>query len=305
VGSSSGHDEDQGELLHRGDAQMHRAGRLGLMLVSWRTTGRIEHGVLSGPGVFHSARRTKYRLRCNIWQALEAFPIGIYSNRNELLRGRAADHDGTHCVLHVELQTCSYIVWRRKLLVASRFSGAGTILLHGALACTSQHGDAPMTIENLNDLFLHTVKDIYFAERQIVKALPKMVKNADSKELAKALQSHLEETKEQVVRLEQVFKELGKKPEGEECPAIEGILEEAEELMSKIKDPDTRDAAMIAAAQAVEHYEITRYGTLVAWGGLLGLTEAVKLLSATLKEEHAADSKLTKIAETKLNKQAA
>jgi ferritin-like metal-binding protein YciE len=162
-----------------------------------------------------------------------------------------------------------------------------------------------MKIENLSDLFLHTVKDIYFAERQIVKALPKMVKAADSKDLAKAFEGHLEETKEQVTRLEQVFKILGKKPEGEECPAIEGILEEAQDLMDEIKDPDTRDAAMIAAAQAVEHYEITRYGTLVAWGELLGLKDAVKLLSATLKEEHNADSKLTKLAESKLNKQAA
>jgi ferritin-like metal-binding protein YciE len=162
-----------------------------------------------------------------------------------------------------------------------------------------------MKVENLSDLFLHTVKDIYFAEKQIVKALPKMVKAADSAELAKAFESHLEETKEQVKRLEEVFKLLGKKPEGEECPAIEGILEEAEELMKEIKDPDTRDAAMIAAAQAVEHYEITRYGTLASWAELLGEKDAAKLLSATLKEEHSADSKLSKLAESKLNKQAA
>lgn len=162
-----------------------------------------------------------------------------------------------------------------------------------------------MKIENLSDLFVHTVKDVYFAERQILKALPNMVKAADSKELAKAFESHLEETKEQVVRLEKVFKLLGKKPEGEKCPAIEGILKEADELMGEIKDPDTKDAAMIAAAQAVEHYEITRYGTLVSWAELLDLPEAAKLLSATLKEEHAADSKLTKLAEGKLNKQAA
>jgi len=162
-----------------------------------------------------------------------------------------------------------------------------------------------MKVENLNDLFVHTLKDIYFAERQIVKALPKMVKAADSQELAKALENHLEETKEQVSRLEQVFKIVGVKAEGEECPAIEGILEEAKELMEEIKDPDTRDAAMIGAAQAVEHYEITRYGTLVSWGKLLGLKDAVKLLSATLQEEHDADSKLTKIAESKLNKEAA
>lgn len=162
-----------------------------------------------------------------------------------------------------------------------------------------------MKIENLSDLFLHTLKDIYFAENQIVKALPKMAKAADSKELARAFESHLAETKAQVTRLEQVFKLLGKKPDGEKCPAIEGILEEGEDLMKEIKDPDTRDAAMIAAAQAVEHYEITRYGTLVSWGELLDLPDAVKLLSMTLKEEHGADSKLTKLAESKLNKQAA
>ena len=162
-----------------------------------------------------------------------------------------------------------------------------------------------MKIENLSDLFLHTVKDIYFAENQIVKALPNMVKAADSKDLARAFEAHLEETKEQITRLEQVFKLLGKKPEGEKCPAIEGILKEGEELMKEIKDPDTRDAAMIAAAQAVEHYEITRYGTLVSWGQLLGLSDAVKILSVTLKEEHGADAKLNKLAENKLNKQAA
>jgi len=162
-----------------------------------------------------------------------------------------------------------------------------------------------MKIENLSDLFLHTLKDIYFAENQIVKALPKMIKNADSKELAKVLDAHLGETKEQITRLKQVFELLGQKPEGEECPAIEGILEEGDELMKEIKDPDTRDAAMIAAAQAVEHYEITRYGTLVSWAELLKLPDAVKLLGATLKEEHGADSKLNKLAEGKLNKQAA
>lgn len=162
-----------------------------------------------------------------------------------------------------------------------------------------------MKVTNLNDLFVHTLKDIYFAEKQIVKALPKMVKAADAKQLAKAFDDHLEETKEQIVRLEEVFKILGKKAAGEECPAIEGILKEAEELMSSIKDPDTRDAAMIAAAQAVEHYEITRYGTLASWGRLLGMKDAVKLIEATLKEEHKADAKLTKIAESKLNEEAA
>jgi ferritin-like metal-binding protein YciE len=162
-----------------------------------------------------------------------------------------------------------------------------------------------MKVANLEDLFLHTLQDIYFAENQILKALPKMIKAADSKELGKALSSHLEETKEHVTRLEQVFELIGEKAKAEKCPAIEGIIKEADELMKEIKDADTRDAAMIAAAQAVEHYEITRYGTLVSWGKLLGKKDAVTLLSATLKEEYAADDKLTKIAESKLNKEAA
>jgi len=162
-----------------------------------------------------------------------------------------------------------------------------------------------MKVENLSDLFVHTLKDIYFAENQIIKALPKMAKAADSKELARAFDNHLEETKEQVARLEEVFKLLGKRAEGEKCPAIEGILKEGEDLMKHIKDPDTRDAAMLAAAQAVEHYEITRYGTLIAWGELLDLPDAVKLLSKTLKEEYGADDKLSKLAESKLNREAA
>jgi ferritin-like metal-binding protein YciE len=162
-----------------------------------------------------------------------------------------------------------------------------------------------MKIDNLQELFHHTLKDIYFAENLIVKSLPKMIRKTESKALAKALDDHLLETKEQVKRLDNVFELIGEKAEAEKCPAIEGIIEEAEELMSEVKDSDTRDAAIIAAAQAVEHYEITRYGTLVSWGKLLGLDDAVKELSATLKEEYKADTTLTKLAESKLNKQAA
>ena len=161
-----------------------------------------------------------------------------------------------------------------------------------------------MKIAKLSDLFLHTLQDIYYAEKHIVQALPKMVKAADSRELGKAFESHLAETKEQVTRLEQAFEMLSQKPKATKCPAIEGILEEAQELMEEIKDPDTRDAAMIAAAQAVEHYEITRYGTLVSWANLLGKTNIAKVLEKTLKEEHNADSKLTQIAESHLNQEA-
>lgn len=162
-----------------------------------------------------------------------------------------------------------------------------------------------MKIDNLSDLFLHTLQDIYYAEKHIVKALPKMVKSADSKQLAQAFSSHLSESEEHVERLESVFALLDRKPRASKCPAIDGILEEAKELMSDIKDPDTRDAAMIAAAQAVEHYEITRYGTLVSWANLLKMPKAADILSKTLKEEFGADEKLTKIAETRLNAEAA
>ena len=162
-----------------------------------------------------------------------------------------------------------------------------------------------MKVENLNDLFLHTLQDIYFAEKQIVKALPKMISKTDSPQLAKALESHLVETENQVGRLEEVFEMLGEKPKATKCPAIEGIIKEAEELIADIKDPDTRDAGMIAAAQAVEHYEITRYGTLISWAELLGMKDAAKTLGETLKEEYGADQKLTKLAESRLNKEAA
>jgi ferritin-like metal-binding protein YciE len=162
-----------------------------------------------------------------------------------------------------------------------------------------------MKIENLDDLFLHTLQDIYYTEKKLVKALPKMAKHADSSVLKNALTSHLEETKGHVERLDEVFKMLGQKAKAEKCPAIDGIVEEAEDLMSEIKDADTCDAAMIAAAQAAEHYEITRYGTLASWAKLLGQNEIAAQLEKILKEEYAADDKLTKIAESRLNREAA
>ncbi|HVJ76668.1 MAG TPA: ferritin-like domain-containing protein [Hyphomicrobium sp.] len=162
-----------------------------------------------------------------------------------------------------------------------------------------------MKIENLEDLFVHTLEDVYYAEGKLVKALPKMAKACDSPALAKAFMGHCEETKGHITRLEDVFKALGHKAKGVECPAIKGILEEGEELMSEVKDPDTRDAAMIAAGQAAEHYEITRYGTLVSWAKLLGKKDVAAILEKTLKEEYGADDKLTKLAESRLNKEAA
>lgn len=161
-----------------------------------------------------------------------------------------------------------------------------------------------MAISNLNDLFVHLLQDIYYAEKQIVKALPDMIEKADSNKLRTAFEEHLAETKQQISRLDQVFKLIGEDAKGEKCPAIEGILKEARELMGEIDDPSTLDAAMIAAAQAVEHYEITRYGTMITYANQLGMGEAVDVLRNTLAEEEDADSKLSRLAEDKLNAQA-
>jgi ferritin-like metal-binding protein YciE len=160
-------------------------------------------------------------------------------------------------------------------------------------------------IKTMDDLYLHVLQDIYYAEKQIIKALPDMIEKATNRELTAAFKAHLGETEKHVSRLEQAFELLGEKPKGTSCPAIDGIIKEANELASEIEDKKTLDAALLAAAQAVEHYEITRYGTLIAWSGELGRDAIAKLLNTTLKEEKAADKKLTSIAEKKVNLKAA
>ena len=159
-------------------------------------------------------------------------------------------------------------------------------------------------IETFDELFLHTLQDIYYAEQQIQKALPDMIKKASDAELKRGFQSHLRQTKGQIKRLEQVFKKLMQKPAGTKCPAIDGIIEEANEIAGEIDDKMVLNAALIAAAQAVEHYEITRYGTLAAWAKLLGKNDVARLIAANLKEEKATDTKLTGIAKRKINKKA-
>ena len=149
----------------------------------------------------------------------------------------------------------------------------------------------------LSDLFHETLKDIYFAENKILKTLPKMAKAAQSKELQKAFTKHLRETEGQVRRLNQVFKIIGKPPRGKTCAAINGITEEGSEIMKDFKGMPALDAGLLAAAQAVEHYEMSRYGTLRTWAEELGLPDAARLLQATLDEEKATDSALTKLAE--------
>jgi len=162
-----------------------------------------------------------------------------------------------------------------------------------------------MSMKTLNDLFVHFVRDIYYAEKQVLKTLPKMARKADSDKLRAAFEHHREETEGQIENLEKVFEILGLKARGVTCEAIDGILEEGKEIMEEATDADARDAGMIAAAQAVEHYEITRYGTLVAWAKRLGHTETVPLLQANLDQEYAADKKLSGLAEGGLNQQAA
>ncbi|NDV00644.1 ferritin-like domain-containing protein [Pseudoroseicyclus tamaricis] len=160
-------------------------------------------------------------------------------------------------------------------------------------------------MKDLQGLFVHFLRDIYYAEKKIAKTLPKMARKADSPDLKEAFEAHLEETEGHIANLEQVFDYLGLKARGVTCEAINGILEEGSEIMSEAEDKDTRDAGMIAAAQAVEHYEITRYGTLIAWAKTLGHNGAIELLQANLDQEYAADKKLSNFAEKGLNKQAA
>src|SRR5215212_1891944 len=160
-------------------------------------------------------------------------------------------------------------------------------------------------IGTMDDLFVHTLRDIYYAENQSVKALPEMMAKATDPQLKQGFQSHLAETKNHVKRLEQVFEMHGVEAKGVDCPAIDGIIDEAEEIAGEVEDKQVLDAALIAAAQAVEHYEMTRYGTLVAWAKQLGRNDCASVLQKNLDEEKAVDKKLTAMAEASINRKAA
>jgi ferritin-like metal-binding protein YciE len=151
-------------------------------------------------------------------------------------------------------------------------------------------------IETMDDLLLHGLKDVYYAENQIAKSLPKLIEKATNRDLSKGLRDHLEETQNQIARLDQVFKKLGKEPQGVKCPAIDGLISEANDVAGEVADKDVLDAAIVGSAQAVEHYEIARYGTLIAWAESLGHDDIVRLLNTNLNEEKAADKKLSTIA---------
>ena len=160
-------------------------------------------------------------------------------------------------------------------------------------------------IKTLDDLFVHTLQDIYYAEQQIAKNLPTMVEKATDPQLKQGLETHRQETLNQIKRLEQVFQMHNQPVKGVTCAAMDGILDEAKETMSDVDDKEVLDAAMLASAQAVEHYEITRYGTLVAFAKQLGRDDCASVLQQNLDEEKATDKKLTEIAESKVNKKAA
>lgn len=162
-----------------------------------------------------------------------------------------------------------------------------------------------MKLNSLHDLYVDELKDLYNAENQILKALPKMAKAASSPDLAQAFQDHLEETEGQVARLDKIFKKLDVNPKGKKCKAMEGLLEEGKEVMEEDADPVVRDAALIAAAQRVEHYEMAGYGCVRTFAQLLGYDDASDLLQETLDEEGAADKKLTELAESVINAEAA
>jgi ferritin-like metal-binding protein YciE len=160
-------------------------------------------------------------------------------------------------------------------------------------------------IKNMDNLFVYTLRDIYYAEKQIVKALPEMVEKASDPQLKQGFQKHLRETQNQVSRLERIFQLAGQEAKGVDCPAIDGLITEAEDVAGEVEQKDVLDAALIAAAQAVEHYEIARYGTLIAWAKQLGRQDCASLLAQSLEEEKATDKKLTEMAESKVNRKAA
>lgn len=161
-----------------------------------------------------------------------------------------------------------------------------------------------MAIKSMHDLLVDSVKDIYYAEKQVLKAMPRMIKKVSSTSVRKAFEQHSKETEKQIARLEKVFKELNMSPKAKKCPAIDGIIQEGKELIDEINDPNVMDAAIIAAAQKIEHYEITSYGTARTFADHLGMNKLAQLLQNTLDEEYATDDKLTQMAQSEVNVEA-
>jgi ferritin-like metal-binding protein YciE len=196
-----------------------------------------------------------------------------------------------------------------RLAFVSAIEHTGLPATNRPLVCSAKKdrvmGIFTKDIKTMNDLFVHQLQDIYYAEKQLVKALPKMAEKATDKQLKQGFLTHLDETKTHVQRLEQVFQMHGAEVKAVDCPAIDGIIEEADEVAGEVADKAVLDAALINAAQAAEHYEITRYGSLIAWAKQLGRTDCASLLQKTLDEERATDKKLTTLAESRVNLRAA
>jgi ferritin-like metal-binding protein YciE len=161
-----------------------------------------------------------------------------------------------------------------------------------------------MSMKTMNDLLITFMQDVYYAERQILKALPKMAKASENEELKQALMHHREETQGQVERLERAFEALGKRARGQTCEAIKGLIEEGDEIVEEFEAGTVRDAGILACAQAVEHYEMARYGTIVAWAKAVGADDVARLMQATLDEEKKADTTLNQLAQRRINQQA-
>jgi ferritin-like metal-binding protein YciE len=173
---------------------------------------------------------------------------------------------------------------------------ANRVQFHHVSRGANEMGIFTKDIKSMEDLLVHGLQDIYYAEQQIVKSLPKMIEKASNRDLVAGLKGHLEETNKQIERLQKVFEKLGKQPSGSQCPAIDGIIKEADETAGEIEDKAVLDAAIVANAQAVEHYEMCRYGTLIAWAEELGHDEIVRFLTTNLNEEKAANTKLNTVA---------
>ncbi|MCU7496785.1 MAG: ferritin-like domain-containing protein [Ignavibacteria bacterium] len=161
-----------------------------------------------------------------------------------------------------------------------------------------------MAIKSMHDLLVDSVKDIYYAEKQVLKTMPRMIKKISSNNVKKAFEQHSKETEKQIARLEKVFKELNMTPKAKKCPAIDGIIQEGKEVMDEISDPNVMDAAVIGFAQKIEHYEITSYGTARTFANHLGMNKLASLLQNTLDEEYATDDKLTQMAQSEVNVEA-
>jgi ferritin-like metal-binding protein YciE len=195
---------------------------------------------------------------------------------------------------------------RRRAALVRRLS-SGTPPREAGYVGTFNRGKPlmPAKQKTLEDLFLLTLKDVFYAEKQILRNLPKMAKAVESDELRQAFEQHRTETDGQIQRLEQIFEQMGKRASGKTCESIQGLVAEGQEIMEDFADSDALDAGVLAAAQAIEHYEISRYGTLKSWAQQLGMDDAVKLLDETLEEEKKTDQMLTKIAEAAANQKAA